>query len=97
MKKINIKIKFTDKDVAKRDEELPGVSGRKILKALEKAKVKVTTFRYTYVESQHGTAEMPPALILACFLTDLRDCQGWSHILPSLSGEYTFTFRPFKR
>lgn len=62
------------------------------MKALKKAKIKVVKFRYTYVQSTHGIADMPPALILASFLTDFRDCQGFSALLPTLSGTYTLKF-----
>ena len=86
MKKVKVKIKFTD------DDEVLCGAGKKILAALKKAKVKVTKFRYTYVESKNGLAEMPPALILASFLCDFRDFNGFCHILPKLSGEYEFIF-----
>ena len=87
MKTVKLNITFTDDDA-----EL-GMVGKKILAALEKAKVKVTKFRYTYVETKDGMADMPPALILASFLSDLCDCHPFSHILPTLSGTYTLKFK----
>ena len=92
MKTVKLRIDFTDEEVAKPNNELRGLAGKKILAAFKKAKVKITKFRYTYVESKYGVAEMPPALILASFLCDIEMCQGFSHIMPTLSGEYTFKF-----
>jgi len=92
MKTVKLRIDFTEEEVAKPNNELVGLAGTKIMAALKKAKVKVTKFRYTYVQSKDGIADMPPALILAGFLSDFKDCQGWSHLLPTLSGEYTLRF-----
>lgn len=93
MKTVKIKITFTDEEVGKSNNELVGLAGRKILAALKKAKIKVKKFRYTYIESNEGIAEMPPALTLASFMCDIEMCQGFNHTLPSLSGTYTFKFR----
>lgn len=89
MKTIKTEINFTDEDV----EIYQCRVGKKIEDALEKSGVEIHKFRYTYVESQYGIAEMPPALILASFLCDFRDCQAFNHILPTLSGKYTFKFK----
>ena len=88
MKQIKIKVIFTD------DGAHIGGTGTKILKSFKSVGVEITSMRYTYVESKHGVAKMPPALILAGFLSDFRDCRSLNHILPTLSGEYEFVFEP---
>ena len=62
---------------------------RVISEELTKLGLKINSFRYTYIETNLGTIEMPKTLFLLMLLLD-NGINGFRWKLPEFSGRYEF-------
>lgn len=89
MKQVTVNLKF-DKAVSCRAPFT--YVERVITEALKKKGITVTKYRNTYVESEHGLANLPNDLFLAN-LIDSPSGSGFDWKLHSLSGKYKLIFK----